>query len=330
MTDPVARKILITGITGQVGYYLTHHLVPMGHEVHGLVRRESRGAAEALFADLHVTLHEGDIRDDRSLQQVVGAVAPDRVFHLAAGISVQDSWADPVAAADVNALGVARMLEAVRFHAGDARFYYASSSEAIGRSSSHDEVFDETSPLRPATPYGVTKAFGHHLVRAYRDRYGMFAVSGIAFNHESPIGVRPAVVQHVAGSMIRIAAGQQEPVLEIGNLDAARDWGFTGDYVRAMALMLEAPTPQDYVIATGETRTVGDLVEIAAATAGIAVPELLVAADRLRPHEINRIASDPSRIKHDLGWESAYRLEDLLQLMVSDAGFRERALASLA
>ncbi len=320
-------RILVTGVTGQGGYYLARHVAAQGHEVHGLARPASMAAAQATLDDAGVRLHLGDVRDQASLDRVVAEVSPERVFHFAAGVSVAASWEDPVGHADVNALGTARLLEAVRHHATGARFYYASSSEALGRSSSADEVFHERSPLRPATPYGVSKAFGHHLVRAYRERYGMFAVCGLAFNHESPIGIRASVVQHAAATMVRIAEGRQPPSMEIGNLHAQRDWGFTGDYVEAMALMLEAPDPEDYVIATGAVHTVRDLVEAAATAAGIPVPTLRVSEDRLRLGEVNRIAANPARIREQLGWSAPTDLEGLLRIIVGDPGFRARALA---
>lgn len=320
-------RILVTGVTGQAGFYLARHLVSQGHEVHGLVRSASVATGEAMLGGAGVRMHAGDLRDPASLDAAVDLIRPDRVFHLAARISVEDSWEDPAGHADVNALGTARMLEAVRRHAPEARFYYASSSEALGRPSSADEVLDERSPLHPATPYGASKAFGHHLVRAYRERFGMFAVCGIAVNHESPVGVRASVVQHVAASVVRIAEGRQPPVMAIGSLGAQRDWGFTGDFVEAMALMLEAAAPEDYIIATGAVHTVRDLIEAAAAAAGIPIPSLQVAEERLRPGEVDRIAVDPSRIRERLGWQSRTDLEGLMRIIVGDPAFRARALA---
>lgn len=321
-------RVLVTGVTGQAGYYLARHVASQGHEVHGLARPASKAAAEAMLGASGVRIHAGDVRDQGSLDAAVAAARPERVFHFAAGVSVAQSWEDPAGHADVNALGTARMLEAVRHHAPEARFFYASSSEALGRSASADAVFDERSPLRPATPYGASKAFGHHLVQAYRDRYGMFAVCGVMFNIESPVGVRASVVQHLAASMVRIAEGRQAPSVEIGNLDAQRDWGFAGDHVEAAALMLEAAEPEDYVIATGVVHTVRDLVEAAAAAAGIPVPSLQVAEDRLRPGEVNRIAADPSRIRDRLGWSARTDLSELLRTIVGDPSFRARALAA--
>lgn len=325
-------RILATGVTGQAGYYLARHAAAQGHEVHGLARPASVATAEAMLGasilgPSGVRIHAGDMRDQHALDAVVATVQPERVFHFAAGVSVAASWEDPVGHADVNALGTARLLEAVRKHAPQARFFYASSSEALGRAASMTEVFDERSPLRPATPYGASKAFGHHLVRAYRDRYGMFAVCGVMFNIESPVGVRASVVQHVAASMVRIAEGRQAASMEIGNLDAQRDWGFAGDYVEAAALMLEQPEPEDLVIATGVVHTVRDLVASAASAVGIAVPALQVSEDRLRPGEVNRIAADPSLIRARLGWSARTDLDGLLRIIVGDPAFRARALA---
>jgi len=319
-------RVLVTGVTGQGGYYLARHVAAQGHEVHGVARPVSVEAARNLLGP-GVRVHPADMRDQAALDRVVAEVLPERVFHFAAGVSVGASWEDPVGHADVNALGTARLLEAVRRHAPQARFFYASSSEALGRSATSDEVFDERSPLRPATPYGVSKAFGHHLVRAYRDRYGLFAVNGLMFNMESPVGVRSSVVQHVAASMVRIAEGRQPPSMEIGNLDAQRDWGFAADYAEAAALMLEAAEPEDLVIATGVVHTVRDLVESAARAAGIPVPALRVAEDRLRPGEVNRIAAYPARIRERLGWAARTDLDALLRVIVGDPTFRARALA---
>lgn len=322
-------RVFVTGVTGQGGYYLARHVAAQGHQVHALARHPA--AARAVFdgiAPEDHEIHEGDLCDRASLDRAIAAARPERIFHFAAGVSVSASWDDPVGYSDTNALGTARLLEAVRTHAPNSRFYYASSSEALGRSSSATEAFTEESPLRPTTPYGASKAFGHHLVGAFRNRYGMFAVRGIAFNHESPIGARQSVVQHAATTMVRIAAGRQAPVMDIGNLDAQRDWGFTGDYVEAMALMLEADEPRDYVIATGQPRTVRDLLEASAAAAGIAMPELRVAEERLRPGEVNRIVADPSRIRAELGWSAKQDLEGLMRIIVTDAGFRARALAT--
>lgn len=320
-------RILVTGVTGQGGHYLARHVAGQGHEVYGLARPASIASAEQALGPSGVRLHAGDVRDAAGLDALVTAVRPERVFHFAADVSVAASWADPVGHADVNALGTVRVLEAVRRYAPDARVFYASSSEALGRAGSMSEVFDEGAPLRPATPYGASKAFGHHLVQAYRGRYGMHAVCGLLFNMESSVGVRASVVQHVAASMVRIAEGRQPASMEIGNLEAQRDWGFAGDYAEAVALMLEADEPEDFVIATGVVHTVRDLVAAAASAAGVPVPALRVAEDRLRPGEVNRIAADPSRIRARLGWSARTDLDGLLQTIVGDPAFRARALA---
>ncbi len=322
-----ASRALITGANGQLGVYLAALLAHRGYEVVGLVRPESLATARSTV-DARVRLEPLDLLSQSALDEQVQSVQPTHVFHLAARLSVNESWDDPILHADVNALGTARVLEALRRYAPEARVFYASSSEALGRAASMSEVFDEGSPLRPATPYGASKAFGHHLVQSYRDRYGMHAVCGLLFNMESPVGERASVVQHVAASMVRIAEGRQAASMDIGNLDAQRDWGFAGDYAEAVALMLEAPEPEDFVIATGVVHTVRDLVEAAASAVGIAVPTLRVAEDRLRPGEVNRIAADPSRIRERLGWSARTDLDGLLRTMVADPAFRARALAT--
>src|SRR3954451_21997429 len=261
------RTALITGITGQDGSYLAELLLEKGYEVHGMVRRASTEKFERIehLRD-RITLHQGDLLDHRSLVDTLRASKPDEVYNLAAMSFVAVSWIQPTLTAEFTGVGVTRLLEAIREVCPGTRFYQASSSEMFGKVRETPQT--EATPFYPRSPYGVAKVYGHHITVNYRESYDLFACSGILFNHESPRRGLEFVTRKVSSAVARIKLGLQ-PELAMGNLDARRDWGFSGDYVRAMWLMLQQDEPDDYVIATGETRTVRELVELAFSVAGI-------------------------------------------------------------
>src|SRR5712691_8894134 len=254
----MAKRALITGITGQDGSYLAELLLSKGYEVHGMVRRSSEEKFERI-AHLkgRIQLHQGDLLDQFSLARLLSDVRPDEVYNLAAQSFVPTSWNQPVLTGEFTALGVTKMLEAMRYAAPKARFYQASSSEMFGKV--REVPQNEHTPFYPRSPYGVAKVYGHFITVNYRESYGLFAVSGILFNHESPRRGREFVTRKVTDGAARIKLGLATE-LRLGNLDARRDWGFAGDYVEAMWLMLQQEKPDDYVVATGETHSVEELV----------------------------------------------------------------------
>ncbi len=322
-------RILVTGITGQAGYYLARRVLEAGHQVTGTTRDLEAPQVQDTRAALpgaHIV--RLDVSDAAWVARIVEETRPDRIYHFASEIVVPRVWREPIAATETNALGTLAVLEAARLHAPEARVYVAGSSEAFGRPADPAIAFREGAAMRPATLYGLTKLFAHQAARLYREQYGLHVVSGLAFNHESPWGDRQSVVQHVARSIILIAEDRHPPVLEIGNIEVERDWGYTAEYVEAMELLLEAETPEDDIIATGQSRRVLDVVEAAAQAAGIAMPELHVTADRARPDEVDRVAADPSRIAERLGWRARTKVEALMGLLVRDPEFRARTLAS--
>jgi len=309
------RRALITGITGQDGSYLAELLLDRDYEVHGMVRRSSTETFARLthFRD-DLVLHTGDLLDQRSLGDVLRASAPDEIYNLAAMSFVAASWSQPVLTAEFSGLGVTRMLEATRELLPGARFYQASSSEMFGKVRETPQT--EHTPFYPRSPYGVAKAYGHHIAVNYRESYGLHCCSGILFNHESPRRGLEFVTRKVTHGAAAIKLGLREE-LRLGNLDARRDWGYARDYVEAIWLMLQQSEPDDYVVATGVSKSVRDLVEVAFAHVGLD-PANHVRTDPalLRPAEVEHLVGDWSKARDRLGWRPRTTFEELVRLMV--------------
>jgi GDPmannose 4,6-dehydratase len=308
-------RALITGITGQDGSYLAELLLSKGYEVVGVVRRTSHHSYERIEHLLdRVQILPADLLDQHSLTMVIKETEPDEVYNLAAQSYVPTSWSQPVLTGEFTALGVTRILEAIRLAWPSARFYQASSSEMFGRAV--DTPQRESTPFYPRSPYGVAKCYGHWITVNYRESYGLYAVSGILFNHESPRRGIEFVTRKVTDGAVRIKLGKASE-LRLGNLDARRDWGFAGDYVDAMWRMLQPPEPRDYVIGTGETHTVRDLVEIAFSHLGLDWRKYVKQDDRyLRPAEVDILLADPGRARAELGWTPTVDFRSLVTLMV--------------
>jgi GDPmannose 4,6-dehydratase len=309
------KRALITGITGQDGSYLAELLLSKGYEVHGMVRRSSEEKFERI-QHLHgkIQLHQGDLLDQFSLAALLNLVKPDEVYNLAAQSFVPTSWNQPVLTGEFTALGVTKMLEAIRHTRPQVRFYQASSSEMFGKVLEVPQT--EETPFYPRSPYGVAKAYGHHITVNYRESFGLFAVSGILFNHESPRRGLEFVTRKVTYNVARIKLGLQEK-LPMGNLDAKRDWGFAGDYVDAMWRMLQQPEPDDYVVATNETHTVRELVEIAFGRVGLDYQKYVhIDPAFVRPAEVDLLIGDYAKAKKKLGWEPTVRFKQLVEMMV--------------
>lgn len=310
------KKAIITGITGQDGSYLAELLLSKGYEVHGIVRRASTENFERIqhLRD-QIHLHQADLLDQLSLIDVIRTVEPQEVYNLAAMSFVPTSWKQPVLTGDFTAIGVTRMLEAIRLlNPKGIRFYQASSSEMFGKVQEVPQR--ETTPFYPRSPYGVAKVYGHWITVNYRESYGMFCCSGILFNHESERRGKEFVTRKVSDGVARIKLGLQNE-LRMGNLDAKRDWGFAGDYVRAMWLMLQQPEPDDYVVATGETYTVRDLVEEAFACVGLDWKKYVVIDPKFyRPAEVDLLIGDPTKAKTKLGWKPEVSFQQLVRRMV--------------
>ena len=309
------KRALITGITGQDGSYLAEFLLEKGYHVSGLVRRSSTVNFERIAHIQHrVELLPGDLLDQNSLFYALKEAQPDEVYNLAAQSFVQTSWNQPVLTGDVTALGVTRMLEALRVFNPETRFYQASSSEMYGKVQAVPQA--EDTPFYPRSPYGVAKVYGHWATVNYRESYGMFAVSGILFNHESPRRGLEFVTRKVTDGVARIKLGLQHE-LRLGNLEAQRDWGFAGDYVRAMWLMLQQDTPDDYVVATGETHSVQKLVETAFGAVDLDWRDYVVQDPRfMRPAEVDLLVGDPARARAELGWTPEVGFSELVGMMV--------------
>jgi GDPmannose 4,6-dehydratase len=316
----MARVALITGITGQDGAYLAELLLNKGYDVHGVVRRSSTDTFERIaHLRSRLNLHQADLIDQLSLVNLLNEVRPAEVYNLAAQSFVPTSWLQPLLTGEVTAMGVTRVLEAIRVVDPKIRFYQASSSEMFGKVQETPQR--ETTPFWPRSPYGVSKVYGHWITVNYRESYGIHAVSGILFNHESPLRGKEFVTRKVTDAVARIKFGVQEK-LRLGNLDARRDWGFAGDYVRAMWLMLQQEQPNDYVVATGEMHSVRDLVETAFAHAGLDWQEYVETdPGLLRPAEVNHLCGDASRARNELGWVPEVRFPELVAMMV-DADLR--------
>lgn len=311
----MARRALVTGITGQDGSYLAEFLLERGYEVVGMVRRSSTETVERIaHLDGRIVLREGDLLDQLSLIRLLDEVQPAEVYNLAAQSYVPTSWEQPMFTSEATALGVTRMLEAIRVVNRQIRFYQASSSEMFGQVREVPQT--EQTPFHPRSPYGVAKVYGHHITVNYRESYGIFACSGILFNHESPRRGRQFVTRKVTDAVARIRAGLAS-TLRLGNLDASRDWGYAGDYVQAMWLMLQQPYPDDYVVATGETHTVRELCELAFARVGLDWREWVVADPSLvRPAEVDHLRGDASKARRVLGWAPKVSFAELVAMMV--------------
>jgi len=320
----MTKTALITGITGQDGSYLAEFLLEKGYRVIGMVRRTSSEHFDRIdhLRD-RVEMVQGDLADQTSLDAAVAGVAPNEIYNLAAQSFVPTSWNQPTMTGDVTGLGVARILEAVRKHAPEARFYQASSSEMFGKV--RETPQSEQTPFYPRSPYGVAKVYGHYITVNYRESYELFACSGILFNHESPRRGLEFVTRKVTDTVARIKAGKTDK-LKMGNLDARRDWGFAGDYVDAMWRMLQAKTASDFVVATGVSHTVKELVEVAFGAAGLDWKKHVEIDPKfIRPAEVDLLVGDASRAKRELGWTPTVTFEKLVEMMVVADLERHRA-----
>ena len=306
---------LITGITGQDGSYLAQHLLSKGYEVVGVVRRTSHDSYERIetFID-RLRILPADLLDQHSLTSVIRDVRPDEIYNLAAQSFVPTSWSQPVLTGEFTALGVTRILEAVRLAHPEAKFYQASSSEMFGKAVETPQ--NENTPFYPRSPYGVAKTYGHWITVNYRESYGLFAVSGILFNHESPRRGLEFVTRKITDGVARIKLGLADE-LRLGNLDSKRDWGFAADYVEAMWLMLQQSEPEDFVIGTGENHSVKEFVQVAFDHVGLDW-ENYVKTDPafVRPAEVEILLADPERARHVLNWQPRVSFKELVVMMV--------------
>jgi GDPmannose 4,6-dehydratase len=320
------RRALITGITGQDGSYLAEFLLEKGYAVYGMVRRASSDHFERIaHLQERVHLREGDLLDQLSLITLLHNTEPHEVYNLAAQSFVPTSWEQPILTSEATALGVTRMLEAIRVVDRSIKFYQASSSEMFGKV--RESPQNEKTPFYPRSPYGVAKVYGHYLTVNYRESYGLFAASGILFNHESPRRGRQFVTRKITHGAARITLGLASD-LRLGNLEAKRDWGFAGDYVEAMWLMLQQPTPDDYVIATGETHSVREVCEVAFARVGLDWEKhVVVDKTHVRPAEVDYLIGDAGKARRVLGWSPKVSFRNLVEMMV-DADVRAGASAT--
>jgi len=310
-----SKTALITGVTGQDGSYLAEFLLNEGYRVVGMTRRTSTDVHERIehIVD-RVEIVSGDLLDQSSMTNLVAHVKPDEIYNLAAQSFVPTSWTQPVLTGEFTALGVTRILEAIRATDLTIRFYQASSSEMFGRVSESPQT--EQTPFHPRSPYGVAKGYGHLITVNYRESYGLHATSGMLFNHESPRRGREFVTRKISDGVARIKLGLATE-LRLGNLEARRDWGFAGDYVRAMWLMLQQSVADDFVVATGRTYSVREFARLAFAAAGLDYEGYVVQDPRfVRPAEVDLLIGDASKAKRDLGWEPTVPFEDLVEMMV--------------
>ena len=309
------KRALVTGITGQDGSYLADLLLEQGYEVYGMVRRSSVERFERIqHIQEHIKLVQGDLTDQSSLDEAIRTVAPDEVYNLGAQSFVPTSWNQPVLTGDITGMGVTRILEAIRKHKPDVKFYQGSSSEMFGKVRQTPQ--NEETPFYPRSPYGVAKAYGHYITVNYREGYRIFACCGILFNHESERRGIEFVSRRVTHTVARIKLGKAKE-LRLGNLDAHRDWGYAPDYVKAMWKMLQQDQAEDYVIATGVARTVRELVEHAFGAVGLDWRRhVVVDPTLLRPAEVDHLIGDASKAKKRLGWEPLVSFEEMIQRMV--------------
>ncbi len=309
------KKALITGITGQDGSYLAELLLSKGYQVTGMVRRASTETFDRIahFKD-KVVLRQADLLDQFSLVKLLDEIQPDEIYNLAAMSFVPTSWNQPVLTGEFTALGVTKILEALRMVCPKARFYQASSSEMFGKVIETPQT--EKTPFYPRSPYGVAKAYGHFITVNYRESYNLFALSGILFNHESPRRGKEFVTRKISDAVSRIKLGTLKE-LRMGNLDAKRDWGFAGDYVRAMWLMLQQDVADDFVVATGETHSVREFLQIAFAHVGLNFEDYVVIdPEFIRPAEVELLLGNPAKARKQLGWQPKVSFEQLVTMMV--------------
>ncbi|MBU0579014.1 GDP-mannose 4,6-dehydratase [Patescibacteria group bacterium] len=324
------KKAFITGITGQDGSYLAELLLEKGYKVYGLTRRTSTQNFARIQRIVHhpnLKLISGDLADQHSLTYPIKEIQPDEVYNLAAQSFVQASWEQPVLTGDFTAIGVTRVLEAIRLACPTAKFYQASSSEMFGKVRQTPQ--NENTPFYPRSPYGVAKVYGHWITINYRESYDMFAVSGILFNHESPRRGLEFVTRKIANAVARIKLGKQK-FIELGNLDSQRDWGYAKDYVEAMWLMLQQDKPEDFVVGTGETHSVRKFLQLSCKAAGIDDWKSVYKhnKDFDRPAEVDQLIADPKKAHKELGWKPSITFEELVTLMVEAEIQTETKLAN--
>jgi GDPmannose 4,6-dehydratase len=329
MAAKAKKRALITGITGQDGSYLAEFLLKKNYDVWGVVRRSSTETFERIrHIKNRIRLVQADLTDQVSMIHVVRESAPTEIYNLAAQSFVPTSWNQPILTGDITALGVTRALEAIRFSNPKIRFYQASSSEMFGHVRETPQT--ERTPFYPRSPYGVAKVYGHWITVNYRESYDLYAVSGILFNHESPRRGLEFVTRKVTDGVARIKLGLAKE-LRLGNLDAKRDWGFAGDYVEAMWMMLQQAKPDDYVVATGEAHTVREMCEIAFAHVGLNWKKHVIVDKKFyRPAEVHTLLGDFSKAKKKLGWKPKTSFSQLIEMMVDADLARVRAEASAA
>ena len=313
------KKAFITGIAGQDGSYLAEHLYALGYEVHGIIRRNStpeHQESRISYLDDKIKTYYGDLLDQGSLDRLLRDIQPDEIYNLAAQSHVRISYDIPQFTVQTNSLGVLNILESYRNNCPTAKFYQASSSEMFGSSVDDDGFQRETTPMNPVSPYGCTKVFGYNIVRNYRNAYKLHASNGILFNHESPRRGSNFVTNKVVKAAVLISLGLQDK-LELGNMDAYRDWGHSYDYVRAMHLILQQPEPGDWVVATGETRSVRDMCEYVFSKLGLDYNQYVIQNDKfLRPEELPYLKGDCTKIKNEMNWTLTYTFEMMMDEMI--------------